>query len=166
LLFIGLLIWVRSVSEEYVPTGVDEFKKFMDWLLNADPIVALAIAGVKRMSPSAKYIVRCGQKYVAALKQAFRECKSKDLRSKCVREVAELRAGVDFNTIMNGIKNFFELSLALRSESPNAQRLIAKVSSNILLGERREVSYHIGGWLGRSGIEFTRLGRRREEEEE
>ena len=44
---------MRLVGEEYVPTGVDEFKKFMEWLLNADPIVALAIAGVKRMSPSA-----------------------------------------------------------------------------------------------------------------
>jgi len=157
---------VRFVSEEYIPTGVDEWKKFMEWLLNADPIVTLAIAGVKRMNSAAKYIVRCGQKYVAALKQAFSECGSKDLKNSCVREVAERRAGVDFDTIMNGIMNFYALSLALRSESRNAQRLVARVAKIILLGERREVSYHIGGWLGSGGFEFSRLGKKRSEEEE
>ena len=42
-----IVIWVRSVSEEYVPTGVDEFIKLAKFIYKADPVTSLAMSGIK-----------------------------------------------------------------------------------------------------------------------
>jgi len=147
------------MGEEYVPTGVDEWIKFMKWILNADPVSSLQIGAVRSMSPSMRYLILRGLEFLSALQQAKVECKGRgsNLYDECVREVVEARTGVDFETFLNGLKNLSTVATYLRSLSSNAQYLVSKVTKYILLGERREVSYNIGGWLGKSGIEFSRL---------
>ena len=157
------------MGEEYIPTGVDEYIKFMKWVLNADPISSLQIAAVKNMNPASRYIIMRGIEFLEALQQAKVECKGRKNREACVKEVTEARTGVDYETLMNGLKNLSTIATYLRSLSPNAQYLVSRVTKYILLGERRTVNYEIGGWLGNKGIEFSRLGRRgkgSEEEEE
>jgi len=139
-------------------SSVDEYIKFMNWILNADPVSSLQIAGVTSMSPSMKYIVFRGLEYLATLQQAREECGKKDLKDSCIRDVVERRTGVDFETVMNGIKNLSTVATSLRALSKNAQQLIARVTKYILLGERREVRYEIGGWLRPGGApEIARL---------
>ncbi len=138
-------------------SSVDEYIKFMNWILNADPVSSLQIAGVRSMSPSMRYIIMRGLEYVATLQQAREECGAKNLNDKCLREIVERRTGVDFETVMNGIKNLNTVSTSLRALSRNAQQLIARVTKYILLGERREVRYEIGGWLSRPSFELSRL---------
>ncbi len=144
------------MSEE-ITSSVDEFIKFMKWILNADPISSLQIAGVKSMSPSMRYIVVRGLECLSALQQAMKECNAKRMNDKCVMEVLERRVGLDYETVMNAIKNLSTVATNLRSFSRNAQRLVALATKYILLGERREVRYHIGGWLDRGGFEISRL---------
>jgi len=140
-------------------SSVDEYIKFMNWILNADPVSSLQIAGVRQMSPSMRYIIMRGLEYLSALQQALKECKTDDIGSKCVRETVERRTGVDFETVMNGIKNLNTVTTSLRALSRNAQQLIARVTKYILLGERREVRYEIGGWLSRPGFELSKLAK-------
>ena len=141
-------------------SSVDEYIKFMKWLLTANPISALQIAGVRRMSPSMRYIVMRGLEFTAALEQAMTECGSKDMRDKCVIEKVEEMTGVDFDTVRNGVKNLNAVAKSLMALSPNAQQLTARVTRYILLGERREVRYEIGGWLSRGGmLNVSRFGK-------
>jgi hypothetical protein len=99
-----------------------------------------------------------GLEYLSALQQAKEECGTTDMKDRCVKETVERRTGVDYETVMNGIKNLSTVATSLRSLSKNAQNLIARVTRYILLGERREVRYEIGGWLSRPGFEVSRLG--------
>ena len=138
-------------------SSVDEYIKFMNWILNADPVSSLQIAGVRSMSPSMRYVIMRGLEYLAALQQAKEECGARDLSDKCLRETVERRTGVDFETVMNGIKNLNTVSTSLRALSKNAQQLIARVTKYILLGEQREVRYEIGGWLRPGGMEIAKL---------
>lgn len=145
---------------EGIPTGVDEWIKFMKWVLNADPISSLQIAAVKKMNPASSYIVMRGIEFLSAVQQAKVECKDSRNRPDCEREVVERRTGVDYETVMNGLKNLSAVATFLRSLSPNAQYLVSRVTKYILLGERRNVNYQIGGWLGGKGFELSMLGRR------
>ncbi len=155
------------MGEEFIPTGVDEYIKFMKWVLNADPISSLQIAAVKSMNPAMRYLVMRGIEFLEAYQQAKVECKGRKNRDACVKEVTELRTGVDFGTVMNGLKNLSTIATYLRSLSPNAQYLVSRVTKYILLGERRTVNYEIGGWVGGNrGIEFSRIGRRSEADED
>lgn len=111
------------------------------------------------MSPSMRYIIMRGLEYIAALQQAKEECGAKSLKDRCVMEVVEKRTGVDFETVMNGVRNLSTVATSLRALSRNAQQLIARVTKYILLNERREVRYEICGWLTRPGFELSRLAK-------
>lgn len=142
-----------------ISSAVDEYIKFMNFMLKADPVSSLQIAAIRKMSDSMRYIVLRGLELTASLQQAMTECKADDLKNECVRETVERRTGLDFETVMNGVKNLSTVATVLRCISRNSQQLVARATKYILLGEKREIRYDIGGWLGGRGLEISRLTR-------